>query len=65
MTDNIKIGGNDPLYGSFCQEDWERIALALKTFVVMCEGRDDYNEMKIYEGLARDIEMFIIPPQVR
>lgn len=49
------------LPGSFNEETWRRIVIALQTFILVCEGQQRDKEVSIYKGIARDIEDFILP----
>ena len=57
------------LMGQFTKEDWERIVTAIKFYSdktakdlsTRNEGDGPWTELSRYEGIARDIEYFILP----
>ena len=70
MTDNIITEEYPNLYnGKFSVENWSRIVHALKSYVISEEttlrtqnvGDREWQELNDYSGLARDIELFILP----
>ena len=70
MTDNIITEEYPNLYnGKFSVENWSRIVHALKSYVISEEttlrtqnvGDREWQELNDYSGLARDIELFVLP----
>ena len=70
MTDNIITEEYPNLYnGKFSVENWSRIVHALKSYVISEEttlrtqnvGDREWQELSDYSGLARDIELFVLP----
>lgn len=57
-----------PVISSFSVTDWEKIQLALKTYVIHEEDRlkqinagdTEWTDLQEYETLIKDIEMFCI-----
>ena len=70
MTDNIITEEYPNLYnGKFSVKDWSRIVHALKSYVISEEanlrhknvGDREWQELNDYSGLARDIELYVLP----
>ena len=70
MTENIITEEYPNLYnGKFSVEDWSRIVHALQSYVIAEEanlrrqnvGDREWQEVSEYSGLARDIELFVLP----
>ena len=71
MTDNIITEEYPNLYnGKFSVKDWSRIVHALQSYVISEEanlrrqniGDREWQEVSEYSGLARDIELYVLPP---
>jgi hypothetical protein len=60
---------DDFIDATFSGKDWERIAHALNEYVRITEetlkqqnvGDREWNEVGLYDCLAKDIELFVIP----
>ena len=70
MTENIITEEYPNLYnGKFSVENWRRIVHALQSYVIAEEanlrtqniGDREWQELSEYSGLARDIELFVLP----
>ena len=70
MTEDTITEEYPNLYnGKFGVKDWSRIVHALKSYVISEEanlrrqnvGDKEWQELSDYSGLARDIELFILP----
>ena len=71
MTENIITEEYPNLYnGKFSVKDWSRIVHALQSYVISEEanlrrqnvGDREWQEVNEYSGLARDIELYVLPP---
>ena len=70
MTENIITEEYPNLYnGKFSVKDWSRIVHALQSYVISEEanlrrknvGDREWQELNDYSGLARDIELYVLP----
>ena len=70
MTENIITEEYPNLYnGKFSVKDWSRIVHALQSYVISEEanlrrqnvGDREWQEVNEYSGLARDIELYVLP----
>ena len=70
MTENIITEEYPNLYnGKFSVKDWSRIVHALQSYVISEEanlrrqnvGDREWQEVNEYSGLARDIQLYVLP----
>lgn len=58
----------DQYIASLSKEDWERIAFALKSYIITEEwslsqenhGDKEWQELNVFETLLKDIELYVI-----
>ena len=67
-TVNSVAAGMNNIQGNFSRDDWERIQLALKTYVIQEEERLSHlnvgdlpwREVGYYNALISDIELYVL-----
>tara|TARA_B100000073_G_scaffold331917_1_gene321846 strand:+ start:329 stop:514 length:186 start_codon:yes stop_codon:yes gene_type:complete len=58
---------NDNISGTYSEEDWRRIKLAVESYVISKESvfgisKQQAEELENFSAIAADIDVFILPP---